>query len=409
MRAFRRPLQADETSAFLKLFAEGQSAESFATGVAWVVEAMLQTPEFLYRISIEDQDAPDGLRAPDAWSLASQLSYTLWNSMPDEELFAAAKEGSLLKRSALRAQVMRMLGDRRARDVVGDFHAQFMQVHMFNDLHRDPKLFPAFSSTLTPSMRREVELFASTAVLDDELAFKDFFTAPFTFVDAGLAKLYGTAPPTNTDANGFGRVKLDPSQRGGPLTQIGFLASHAHFDASSPILRGTFLLKHVLCQETPAPPPDVDLTLPMAEPGMTTRELVDRITSGPGCVNCHRMINPPGFAFETFDAAGQWRSMDAKKPVDASGKIELSTGEVTFESPMQMLSAVAKTPEAATCYTENWLSYLLARQLTEDEKCLPEELAHAFDKQNLNIKDLIVEVVTSRSFLYRSETSREQL
>jgi len=405
-KVFRRPLRSEELTAFAKLYEVGRTTGGFPVGIGWTVEAMLQTPDFLYRVSVDDQPGPEGLITPSAWELASLLSFTLWNSMPDDELFTAAAQGKLLGRVALREQVRRMLNDRRARDMVGDFHNQFMEGKGFANLQRDPKVFPTFGS-LGPAMQKEIELFSTAAVLDDELPFAAFMTAPFTYLNGALAKLYGLPAPTNTDANGFSRVTLDGGKRGGLLTQPGFLSSRAHQDASAPILRGTFVLKHALCMDLPPPPPDVDLTLPTPEPGMTTRELVTRITSGGACKSCHSFINPIGFAFENFNAVGQWRDMDAGKPVDASGSVDLGEERVDFTGPMPLLNRLAQSPEAATCYAKNWLSFILARQLGEADRCLPESLAQLVGDNDLTIKDLIAQTVATRAFLYRAPNAEE--
>ncbi len=404
-RALRRPLLGDERAAFGKLFEAGKASNNFATGIAWTLEAMLQTPQFLYRAYVDDEIS-ERIGLPGAFELASTLSYTLWNNMPDEELFAAAEDGSLATRQGLRAQIDRMLSSPKARDMVGDFHTQFIDAKQFRDLQRDRTAFPQFSSHLATAMQREVEAFSAAAILDEGLGVEGLYTAPFTYADSALARLYGVDPPNDTGVGGLGRVELNPEQRGGLLTQIGFLASRAHHDATSPIMRGTFVLKYALCSPTPEPPADVDLTLPDAEPGMTTRELVTRITSGPACVGCHAMINPAGFAFETFNPVGQWRQTDANKPVDSSGSLELESGDIHFSGPMEFLTQVAKTPEAASCYAKNWLSYTLERQITEDDGCLVQGLGKGLGENGFSIKDMIAEVVTSTSFLHRTSFSR---
>lgn len=406
-RAFRRPLTPQEHTAFVTVFETGQADGPFAAGVGLVLEAMLQTPEFIYRVSLNDQPGPEGYARPGTWELASQLSYALWNSMPDAELFAAAADGTLSNAEVVRHHIQRMLGDPRARDVVHDFHAQYMESRTIRELQRDRKVYPNFTTGIVPAMKREVELFAAAAVLDENLAFKDFMTAPFTIANAPLAKLYGVAAPINIDAEGFGRVNLDPAQRGGPLTQIGFLASRAHSDASSPILRGKFVLKHVLGQELPPPPANVIVTLPAAEPGMTTRELITRVTSAPACAGCHNAINPLGFAFETFDAVGQWRSSDAGKPINAQGELSVESSVLQFDGPRELIAALADSPEATAAYTQSWISYLLARQTTDDMRCLAQDLVKPAGEKPLTIKEMLAAAIASGSFLNRLSNESE--
>jgi hypothetical protein len=393
-RAFRRPLTEDERSSFAALFEAGTSTgdrPGFAGGVQLVIEALLQSPDFLYRV--EDSGLPP--QDQKATVVASRLSYGLWNTMPDDTLLAAARDGQLDQAADIRAQVKRMLSDERARGMVDDFHRHWMETAAYDDIVRDPARFPDWKVGLGESLKRELSLFTRDVVFEQRGDIRALLTSPYSYVNADLARAYGI------DADGLGgefeRVDLPSGERGGVLTQLGFLASHAHFDATSPIKRGAFVLRNVLCMEPPPPPPDLDATPPPPEPGLTTRTLIEKQTSGPACASCHKIINPVGFAFERYDPVGRWRIDEHGLPLDTSGKLTALAEPIDFDGALALSGAIASSEEAGRCYATHWFRYMFARAEEDADDCTLERLGQAVARDHLPLFDLVAATALTRA------------
>ena len=400
-RAFRRPLTNNEAMVLLDLFEQGPelggSGDDFADGVELVLSTLLQSPHFLYRMELSQTPNDAGLVPLNGWEVASKLSYALWNTMPDRELFAAADAGELGTADQVRAQAWRMLEDERAHAVVQDFHGQLMGTGNYGNIYKDPEDFPAYDPVLNETMRLEVEAFVEEVVFGEEAGVYSLFTAPYTFVNQDLAPIYGLSAAGSE----LQRVDLDPTQRGGLLLQSGFLASHADSTTPSSIHRGVFVDLEVLCLDLPDPPANVT-GLPAREPGATNRERVEQHTGEGTCGGtCHQeMINPAGFAFEGYDALGQVRELDNGFPVDASGSMTLSEGAIAWATGREFVQLLAEHPDTHRCYAGHWLSYVQARKLGELDDPLLDRLG-AESEQGLPIRELLVELVSSDSFRMR--------
>lgn len=399
--AYRRPITATQAMVLLELFEQGSdrigSGDDFADGVEMVLIALLQSPHFLYRVELSELPNGDGRTPLDGWEVASKLSYALWNTMPDAELFAAAQADELGTSEQVRAQAWRMLQDKRAIAVVQDFHGQLMDTDNYANIYKDPERFPAYDPVLNETMRLEVEAFVEEVVFGEQAGVYSLYTAPYTFVNQDLAPIYGLSAAGSE----MQRVELDPAERGGLLLQSGFLASHADSRTPSSIHRGVFVDLEVLCLNLPDPPPNVT-GLPAQEPGATNRERVEQHTGEGTCGGtCHNeMINPAGFAFEGYDALGQSRDLDNGEPVDASGSMTLSEGAFAWSTGREFVLLLAEHPDTHRCYAGHWLSYVQARKLGELDDPLLDELG-AQSLQGLPITELLVELVASDSFRMR--------
>ncbi len=372
-RAFRRPLSDPEQAAYLALFKQADAfidgTDPFAKGVQVTVEAMLQSPHFLYRVELAEQAPTDGLVPLSGYEMASRLSYLLWNSMPDAALFDAAAKGALSDEAQLTAQAQRLLDDPRAQTVVDDFHRQFLELSKDYNLNRDPTLYPNFSAAVSPMMEQETLRFIRQLIFVDQAPFAALYTAPYSFVNKELAALYkvsGTFSSTE-----YTKVTLDPTQRRGLLTQIGFLASHAYARTDSPIHRGVFIVRKVLGLPQGDPPPGIDFTLPPIGSGeiKTTRQQVTAKTSPAGCATCHDRINSLGFAFEHYDAVGQYRTQENNVDVDSSGTMTLGDQPVAYQNALDFTTAVSTSAEARISYATNWLRFGYQRVDTSDDTC----------------------------------------
>ncbi|MFB1484220.1 DUF1592 domain-containing protein [Corallococcus sp. RDP092CA] len=402
LRALRRPLTADEVETYLALYRQGPrgypSMAAFQGGLRMVLEGFLQSPLFLYRVERSTQ-AADGKVPLDGFEVASRLSYALWNSMPDDALFAAAREGLLSKREGVAAEARRMMADPRARDVVDAYHQVIFDVPRYGRILPNPTRFPNVTAKLAESAAKENALFVQDVVFGRKGRFTDLLTSRDTFVNDELARIYGL---TGTFTADFVPATLDGTQRRGILTQVGFLASHATSLEPDPIHRGVYLSERILCQKIGAPPANIP-ALP-APNGRTNREVVTSHTEAPGtvCATCHAtLINPLGFPFENFDAVGAYRTTDNGHPVDASSSPGIGGQKVSVKDALDLADALANAQGVHACYARHWVEFLSGRPAAEEDEALVQRLGRLSQSGQLSIVDLVVEVVTGVGFVSR--------
>lgn len=396
-RAFRRPLGADEAARFMALFEQGEtlvaSGDAFRDGVRLVVEAMLQSPQFLYRTELSTQTDSAGLIPLSSWEIATRLSYFVLGSMPTEDLFDRANRDELRTPEQIASAVQTLLESDRATAQLIAFHAQAWDFGRFSRIAPDLQTYPDAPDDIVGSTRLASELFVQD-VIETGGGLGELLTAPFAYADDGLARLYGV--------NGSGamtKITLDPNQRKGYLMQVGYLASHAHAVATDPIHRGLFIVRELLCRTIPDPPPGASMTpLPETdEPIETTREEVELLTGQTGCTSCHNTINPPGFAFEGFDAVGRLRTTENGVPVDTSGTMKLDGADLAFSGPIELVDALAASAEARACYASKWLEFAYGRALGANDAAVADALADS----PLGIRELVAGVSATDAFVNR--------
>lgn len=406
-RAFRRPLTDDEKARFLSLYtrrAELTPSGSFEEAVELLVQAFLVSPSFLIIGEVTEEAEGDRYVLSD-YEIASRLSYMLWGSMPDEELFAAAAAGELSGSEQIQAQARRMVADPKAREMIAAFHTRYLHMGPFSrwtEVSRDPERFPEFDEGLVPLLSAETERFIDHIIFERNGSFQDLLTSPVGFVNADLAPLYGLDPGEFTGPD-LTPVDLDPTTRSGLFTRLGFLTSHSLYDRTSPILRGSFLQKEVLCAPIGAPPPNAEGT-PLPTEGLTTnRERVDAQTSAPACAGCHHTyINPAGFPLEAYDAIGAWQETDNGAPVDTTASVMIGEEAVEISGPVDLFEVIANAPEAHTCYARHWVKFAYNRDLTNEDSCTVDDLASRIATGSYGILDLVADLTQSEYFRYRT-------
>jgi Protein of unknown function (DUF1592)/Protein of unknown function (DUF1588)/Protein of unknown function (DUF1587)/Protein of unknown function (DUF1595)/Protein of unknown function (DUF1585) len=303
-RAYRRPVTNDEVDGLMHLV---QQADTIDQGMQLAVEAILVSPRFLFRIE------PAGNL--DDFQFASRLSYFLWSSMPDDELFQLAEQHRLRDAQVLRAQIHRMLLDPKSRALVENFGGQWLQTRNLDSLQPDPAKFPEFTNDLRRDMQQETKLFFQSIIRDDRPV-SDFLSANYTFLNQRLAAFYGIS---NIEGPQFRRVDLPPdSHRGGILTQASVLTVSSYPARTSPVIRGKWILENLLDSAPPPPPPNVP-TLDETALGVTAtvRQRLEQHRANPACKGCHDRMDPLGFSLENYDAIGRWRTQDGDLPIDA--------------------------------------------------------------------------------------------
>jgi hypothetical protein len=396
-RAFRRPLSEAEAKRFQSLFDQGallgDSGDAFRDGVQLVVEAMLQSPQFLYRAEVSQGKVQNGREALDDWEIASRLSYFIYDSMPDEELFARARQGQLRTPEQVATQVARMLDDERASNKLVSFHEQLWQFGRYSKISPDAATYPGLPSDLSERLRNASSRFVESVIADGG-GLSELLTAPYAFADSEIAPLYGA-----DRSGGLARIDFRDGERKGFMMQPGFLASNAYSVKTDPIHRGLFVLRDVLCRVIPDPPPGAQNTPPPAatEPIETTRDEVTLLTGQLYCPTCHSQINEPGFAFEGFDAIGRVRERENGVAVDTTGSIKLDGSDVEFDGAGELVEALADSEEARACYTSRWLEFAYGRTLADADDPLRERLA----LRPLGVQEIITTLATSPEFLSR--------
>jgi len=393
-RAFRRPARPEEVERLLKLYDRAEKeGERFENCVRLAFEGALVWPAFLFRVELDPPGVEPGTSYPvGEYELASRLSYFLWSSMPDDELFALAARGQL--RRDLDAQMRRMLSDPKSAAFVQDFTGQWLTARKLAYVAPDSKEFPGFDEELRSAMVRETELFCA-AILRENRSILDLIDADFSFVNGRLAKLYGIEGVTGPE---FRRVKLPPN-RGGVLTQAGVLTLTSNPTRTSPVKRGKWVLEQILGTPPPPPPPDVP-SLPEAKQ-MTgsLRKVMEQHRENALCASCHQRMDPIGFAFENYDAIGAWREKDGGFAIDASGV--LPRGQ-SFRGPAELKVILKdKKDQFSRCLTEKLLTYALGRGLEYYDRCAVDEIMEALEKDDYRFSALITGVIKSGPFQKR--------
>lgn len=390
--AYRRPVTPEERDGLLALYAT-IGATDHRGGLRLVLRALLQSPHFVYHVELARTPGDDVAEPVLPIELASRLSYFLWRSMPDEALTAAALAGELETSDQIRAQAERMLADPKAARAVAEFHLEWLGLDTMDTVAKDPLLYPDFTPEVRRAMVDETTRFADYVIREGDAELGTLLTASFSFLEGPLFAWYGVA------GSAPARVELDPSQRFGILTHASVLSRHSHYQRSSLTLRGKLVREDFFCEPLPDPPPNVDITLPELGPNATTRERVEA-HQAPGCASCHRLIDDVGFAFETYDAVGRWRTTENGTPVDTSGSIAGTDVEGEYDGARELVTRLSESEDVRECVARQWFRFAHARGETAFDGCA---LQAAFDAMNQprNLRELILALVTSDAFRWR--------
>ncbi|MGP0070533.1 MAG: DUF1592 domain-containing protein [Bryobacteraceae bacterium] len=398
-RAYRAPLSGSDLDTLLTFYQSGKRDGGFEGGIELALERILASPKFLFRIERDPVDSVAGksYRIGDL-ELASRLSFFLWSSIPDDELFQLAEQGKLKDPAILDRQVRRMLADPKAEALVTNFAGQWLQLRNLRNVQPNTDLFPDFDDNLRQSFRRETELLFESVVQEDR-GILDLLTADYTFVNERLARHYGI--PDIYGAR-FRRVAIIDDARRGLLGQGSILALTSHAERTSPVVRGKWILENILGTPVPPPPPDVP-PLKGNQEGQkpkTMREQMAEHRANPVCASCHKAMDSIGFAMENFDAVGAWRAQDAGNPIDASGQLADGT---KIDGVVSLRNALISRPELfAGTVTEKLLIYGLGRGLDYRDMPTVRAILRDASRDNYRLSTLILGVVHSTPFQMRT-------
>jgi hypothetical protein len=398
-RAFRRPVTDQEMSRYVKFvtLAE-QEKESFEKGIRIAMQAMLVSPHFLFRGEIQPEpNNPKFIHPINEYALASRLSYFLWSSMPDDELFREASAGTLRKN--LELQVRRMLKDRKAIALVENFAGQWLQIRNVALAQPDKDSFPRFDEKLRIALIKETETYFEHIMREDRNIL-EFLDSNYTFVNQRLAQHYGLSGVSGEE---FTRVVLTNAARGGVLTHGSILLLTSNPTRTSPVKRGKWVLENLLGNPPPPPPPEVpDLDMPEGGKQLTgsLRQRMEQHREDPNCATCHARMDPIGFGLENFDGIGAWRGMDGQFSIESGGK--LVSGE-TFSGPadLRAILLLKKSDDFSRCLSEKMLTYALGRGLEFYDKCAVDQISRNVKARGFKFSVLISEIVQSVPFQKR--------
>jgi len=405
-RAFRRPLSQTEIELLKGVFdwaINEPDLGRFEDGIQVIIEAVLQSPSFLYRPELGDETPIEGDVVPfTSWEMATKLSYMLWNTMPDTALFAAAEADELTTKEQIAAQATRMLDDDRARDLIRNFHTQWLLLTHLDTVTKDTGVYPAFSASLRPLWTEEIQAFVEHVILEGDGSLQTLLTADYSFMNEELASFYGDDVLDSVAGPEFRQVQLDPEHRAGLLTSAGLMAAHANANQSSPVFRGKFVREQLMCNTLPPPPNDLVIEPPELDPNKTTKEQFEEIGANPACAGCHTLMNPIGFIFEHYDGVGLWRDEQNGMPIDALGEV-VQTDDIDgeYDGALEFAAALADSTQVQECVSSQWFRFAYNRTVTEEDSCSVEQLNDVFRSSSFNIRSLLVALTQTNAFLYR--------
>jgi hypothetical protein len=405
-RAYRREATTADVAELMPFYESGRAEGSFDTGIQFALERLLVSPQFLYRVEREPENAEPG--APFAVSdveLASRLSFFLWSSIPDEELLQTAIDAKLREPGVLRSQVQRMLADSRSESLVDNFAAQWLFLRDAGSKEPDIFLFPDHDVSLMSALERETELFVDS-VLRGGGSVLDLLTATHTFVNERLARHYGIP---NVHGSYYRRVDLGAdSRRKGLLGQGSILTVTSYATRTSPVLRGKYVLDNLLASPPPPPPPDVPALATEDETDgapLTMRDALVKHRANPVCASCHARMDPIGFALEHFDAVGRWRDEDAGKPIDA--KSELTDGRIV-DGPDGVQALLLDKPELfVSGFTEKLMMYALGRNVQYYDAPAIRAVVRSAAERNYELAAIVEGIASSVPFQMRTAQAVE--
>jgi hypothetical protein len=404
-RAFRRPVEDAELERFLALYTDGRkSRKSHVEAARLSLAAVLVSPQFIFRIerdaSVKDEFG--AIRLNDH-ELANRLSYFLWSSMPDDELFRLAAARKLSDLAVLRAQVKRMLANPKAEAFTENFAGQWLHVRKLDSVAPDAEMFRAFTPGLREAMKAEALKFFETVMLEDRSVL-EFLNSDWTMLNEDLAKHYGIR---NILGGHMRRVELTNSVRGGVTTMAAVLTVTSHPTRTSAVKRGKWVLEEILGARPPPPPPNVpELEEPAkGQPVATTlRERLERHRADPQCFGCHVRMDALGLGFENFDAIGRWRDKEGQHRIDASG---ILPGGYAFASPMELKQILAGEKEAFTRnLVEKMLVYALGRKVDRHDRREVKRICTALAQNDYRFSTLVTEIAASYPFRHRTTVER---
>lgn len=404
-KAFRRPLSAEEKASFLRLNNLTPKGEPAEVAEA-ILFAFLASPSFIMLPELAEEQMEAGAIKLSQYEVATRLSFLLWGTTPDEELSLAADNSALGTKEQILAQAQRMVQDRtRTGPAIAAFHRSYADIRVgthWNSISHDPEKFPAYTDAAKAPMMAEVDRFFEEVAFQGG-SFADLFLSNVGYVNQDTAELYGL------QKSAYGpelqRVELDPQQRPGFLTRVGFLSSFSSYGQSSPVLRGAYITKSILGVHIDDPPPEAaDTPVPPGE-YKTQRQVIEALTGAPSCAGCHaELINPAGFVLERYNSVGMYQEVDALGgPIDSTADVLFNQDTIkTITSPLELMTELGMGVDAKRRYAEKWVSFATGRQPNPNDACVVNDLSGRLSADGYTIINLLTDLTQADSFRLRT-------
>ncbi|HVY30875.1 MAG TPA: DUF1592 domain-containing protein [Polyangiaceae bacterium] len=396
--AYRAPVSDPaDIDRHVQLFSVG-AATSYAHGVEMLLQGMLQSPRFLYRVEIGTAEkVSDSAVKLSPYEVAARLSYALWDSPPNAQLNQAIAAGSLATKEGVAQQLTWMLQDARGQKLVNRFLDQWMHIGSVDNLVKNADTFPQFqSASFRESLKGQAAAFFDDLLNQQGGKLDALFKSNTVFFNKDLGSYYGM---TGTDT--FQSAQRADGTAAGILTLPAVLAVQAKPNESSPIYRGRFVREALLCQQLPSPPPNIP-NAPEVMAGVSTRQRSAQHEADPTCSACHKLLDPVGFGFENYDSIGQYRTQDGGQPVDASGNL-VGTRDIDgpFNGVAELAAKLASSAEVKECVTRQWFRFAINRFEQPVDGCSMKSVLDSFDAAGQNLNSLPQAIVQTDAFLYR--------
>ncbi len=394
-RAYRRPIKSDEVDRLMKLYdAASEAGDSFDQAIRYPIQAVLVSPHFLYKI--EQPPAAGEIRELNDFELATRLSYFLWSSMPDSQLFKVATQGKLKDPEVFRQQISRMLKDKRARAVVQNFAAQWLQLRSLARVQPDQDLFPGVDDQLRRDMATETKLLVYDLIRNDAQVM-DLLKADYTFLNERLARHYGI---DGIEGNKFRKVSAVKTRREGLLSHGSILTLTSNPNRTSPVKRGKWIMENLLGEEPPPPDPDAMQLEDQPKLTGTLRQRMEQHRADPACAVCHKVMDELGFALEGFDPVGRFRQRDETGEIDDRGELPDGT-RFLGSKELQVTIRTAMRKKFVRCLSEKMLIYAIGRGLEYYDECTVDQITDHLKEKDFRFTELIALVCESDPFRKR--------
>ncbi|MDZ4694491.1 MAG: DUF1592 domain-containing protein [Deltaproteobacteria bacterium] len=394
--AYHRDATDGDVAELMAVLEVGRTGSTFEAGVRLAYEVLLQSPYTMFRTELGDQPNALGYVTLTQQEIANQIAFMLTAGPPDDGLRMAAARDELGSSATRAEHVRRLLDGPRAQAALNEFARGWLMLETLRFDQKSTTVFPQFTATLKDQMKAESLDFVTRILADKDASVAELFTSRTATVDSTLAQFYGVEPqPRSFPAT----VELPP-ERGGILGRASLLSTLGHSAYGSPVMRGAFVRRRLLCESIPDPPPDINATVPTMAP-RTTRELFAEHSRNPTCAGCHAVMDELGFPFEVFDGIGRYRTLENGHPIDARGVLEVGNLRQEVTGPIELTMALAQTPEANACFAMNWLRHASAREETDDEKIWSEATGERLRTGELNVRDMLLSTITSQTSILR--------
>ena len=389
-RVFRSPLTDADSERLLQVFEVGYTTDGYAKGIELMTESLLSSPRFLYRPELGAAETKDGTLRLSSHEIAARLSFAFWNTTPDAELYQAAESGELDDDAGVAAAAARLIESPRAEQQFVEFFGSWLGSSELVYTTKDPTAYPSYDADLSRAMADQAEAFFRHVLFEAGGDFRRLFDARLSdFAPASLTSYYESTLPSELGADR------------GMLALPGLLTVHSKPNESFPIYRGLFVRERILCSELPSPPPAVG-DPPAPEPGVSTRERFEQHSASAVCNDCHKLIDPLGFALENFDAVGRFRTEDNGFEIDPSGELtDTYDADGPFANVGELSDRLASSQQVQACVARQWFRYVMQRFEQPADDCSMQDLFAAFTEADLDLNSLPKAIVSTPAFLER--------